>query len=141
MKFYLLQHPEEFLNFVKQGGLIVPDDVFNNKTHKSRQIMRSRRQSLPSSIDWRTKGVVSAIKNQGQCGSCWAFSATSAMESAAAIAGASLPNLSEQNIVDCYETGYNGCQGGWMSYAFDYVKNNGGINTQSAYPYTGKVNI
>ena len=131
-----MKHPEEFLAFVKQGGLIIPDDVLENKTQESRHI---RRQSLPSSVDWRTKGVVNAIKNQGSCGSCWTFSAAGTMESAAAIAGAALPNLSEQNLVDCSQTGYNGCNGGWMSWAYDYVKSNGGIDTQSAYPYKAAV--
>ena len=131
-----MKHPEEFLDFVKRGGLIIPDDVLKNKTQESRHIRRQS-LSLPSSVDWRTKGVVNAIKNQGQCGSCWTFSAAGAMESAAAIAGAKLPNLSEQNLLDCSKLNYDGCQGGWMSWAFDYVKNNGGIDTQSAYPYRG----
>jgi cathepsin L len=131
-----LKNPDEFLAFVKRGGLIVPNDVLKNETQESRHIGR---QSLPSSVDWRTKGVVSAMKNQGGCGSCWAFSATGTMESAAAIAGASLPNLSEQNLVDCTKADYNGCNGGWMSWAYDYVRNAGGINTQSAYPYTAAV--
>ena len=132
-----MKNPEEFLDFVKRGGLIIPDDVLKNKTQESRHIGR---QSLPSSVDWRTKGVVNPIKDQGGCGSCWAFSAAGTMESAAAIAGAALPNLSEQNLVDCaYSNG--GCSGGWISSAYNYVKTNNGIDTQSAYPYTGTVNI
>ena len=130
-----MKHPEEFLDFVKRGGLIIPDDVLKNKTQESRHI---RRQSLPSSVDWITKGVVNAIKDQGGCGCCWAFAAAGTMESAAAIAGSALPNLSEQNLVDCAYS-YEGCNGGWISSAYNYAKNNNGIDTQSAYPYTAAV--
>lgn len=87
-------------------------------------------------IDWTTKGGVSPVKNQGQCGSCWAFSAVGVMESVAKIKGQSV-NLSEQQLVDCSTSyGNHGCNGGWPSQALSYVKDHG-IASQSEYPYKG----
>lgn len=85
-------------------------------------------------IDWTTKGGVSSVKNQGQCGSCWAFSATGVLESAAKIKGQSV-NLSEQQLVDCSSAqGNHGCNGGWPSNALNYVKAYG-LASESEYPY------
>jgi KDEL-tailed cysteine endopeptidase len=69
-------------------------------------------EGLADSVDWRTKGAVNPVKNQGQCGSCWAFSATAAIEGHHFIATGSLLSLSEQEVVDCDTSSY-GCQGGW----------------------------
>ena len=68
--------------------------------------------ALPTSVDWRTKGIVNPVKNQGQCGSCWAFSATAAVEGANAIKTGTLLSLSEQQFVDCDKRS-QGCNGGW----------------------------
>ena len=88
-------------------------------------------------VDWTTKGMVSGVKNQGQCGSCWAFSATGVMESFSLMKGQSV-SLSEQQLVDCSRPqGNQGCNGGWPSSALNYVKANG-ITTESAYPYAAK---
>jgi len=76
------------------------------------------------SVDWTTKGAVTPVKNQAQCGSCWSFSTTGALEGAAFIAGRGLTSLSEQNILDC-DTGGNKCQGGSMDQAFGWVQSNG----------------
>lgn len=90
-------------------------------------------------VDWRTKGAVNAIKNQESCGSCWAFSAVSSLESAWFLAHGSLLNLAEQQLVDCGSvTGNQGCNGGWMDYAFKYVQQVGGIAQTSDYPYTAR---
>jgi len=90
----------------------------------------------PKAIDWRDKGAVNAVKDQGQCGSCWAFSAIAALESAAKIFGSALYSLSEQQLVDCSTAqGNQGCDGGWMDSAYDYIIKVGGIETETNYPY------
>ncbi|KAJ0587409.1 putative actinidain [Helianthus annuus] len=93
---------------------------------------------LPDSVDWRTKGAVAAVKDQGSCGSCWAFSTIGSVEAVNQIVTGDLITLSEQELVDC-DTSYNeGCNGGDMDYAFDFIVKNGGIDTDTDYPYTGK---
>ncbi|KAK3143408.1 hypothetical protein QOZ80_4AG0299950 [Eleusine coracana subsp. coracana] len=96
-------------------------------------------ETLPDSIDWRAKGAVAAVKNQGQCGSCWAFSAIGAVEGVNQIATGELVTLSEQELVDCSKNGQNsGCNGGMMDDAFAFIARNGGIDSDEDYPYTGR---
>jgi C1A family cysteine protease len=95
---------------------------------------------LPTSVDWRTKGAVTSVKDQGQCGSCWTFSATGAVEGAWAIAKGQLIDLSEQELVDCatgISYGSHGCSGGQMEGAFKFIIQNGQCSL-SSYPYTAK---
>jgi C1A family cysteine protease len=91
----------------------------------------------PTTWDWFTQGVCTPVYNQGQCGSCWAFSATETIESYNKIDGGKLTQLSMEQIVDCDTTCY-GCGGGWPYLAYEYVQSQGGIDTYSSYPYTAE---
>jgi len=91
--------------------------------------------AYPASYDWGSKGVVTAVYNQEQCGSCWAFSTTENIESMWALAGNPLPNLSMQQIVDC-DTFDSGCNGGNPPTAYQYVIDAGGLDSYASYPYT-----
>ena len=91
---------------------------------------------IPDSMDWRAEGLVTNVKDQGQCGSCWAFSAVATLEGQHAKSTGNLVSLSEQDIVDCVTNCY-GCNGGWPNVALEFIINNGsGLDTESSYPYT-----
>jgi cathepsin L len=89
---------------------------------------------LFENIDWRTKGYVTYVKDQGQCGSCWAFSSTGAREGQHFAKTSQLVSLSEQNLVDCSLLNF-GCNGGNQDLAFDHIKLHHGIDTEETYPY------
>jgi cathepsin F len=95
--------------------------------------------ALPTEFDWTTKGAVTPVKDQGQCGSCWAFSATEAIESQWFLAGNTLPVLAPQQIVDCDKgRGDEGCNGGDTITAYEYVVAAGGQDTETSYPYRAR---
>ncbi|XP_058725342.1 cysteine proteinase 15A [Vicia villosa] len=102
--------------------------------------------NLPEDFDWREKGAVTPVKNQGSCGSCWAFSTTGALEGAHYLATGKLVSLSEQQLVDCdhvcdpEEAGAcdSGCNGGLMNNAFEYLLESGGVVPEKDYAYTGR---
>ncbi|PIN25365.1 Cysteine proteinase Cathepsin L [Handroanthus impetiginosus] len=92
---------------------------------------------LPESVDWRERGAVAPIKNQGTCGSCWDFSTVAAVEGINQIVTGELITLSEQELVDCDKTEKAGCNGGLMDYAFQFIISNRGMDTEDDYPYKG----
>lgn len=89
-------------------------------------------EEVAKSVDWRTKGAVTKVKNQGQCGSCWAFSTTGSLEGAHFLKSGTLTSLSEEELVECDKTD-NGCGGGSMDSAFAWIKKNGGICSEADY--------
>jgi cathepsin L len=94
---------------------------------------------LPASVDWRTQNAVTAVKDQGQCGSCWAFSTTGSVEGAYALATKNLISLSEQQLMDCSQAeGNESCEGGLMDDAFQFIIKNKGICSEADYPYQEK---
>ncbi|XP_045171865.2 procathepsin L-like [Mercenaria mercenaria] len=117
-------------------GLIVPEEE-----EEYPEALTEPDPEAPLEMDWRPKGLVSSVKNQGRCGSCWAFSALGSLEGQhKKKKGGSIKDLSEQNLVDCANSrwGNYGCRGGWMNNAFKYISSNRGINSESCYPYVGR---
>ncbi|KAG6666187.1 hypothetical protein CIPAW_01G014000 [Carya illinoinensis] len=117
------------------------------RTDPKRRVMKSKNPSqryafradekLPASVDWRAKGAVNSVKDQGSCGSCWAFSTVATVEGINQIVTGELISLSEQELVDCDREYNAGCNGGLMDYAFEFIINNGGMDTEADYPYQG----
>ncbi|KAL8491546.1 hypothetical protein ACS0TY_023228 [Phlomoides rotata] len=119
----------------KKMYLGLKTDQLPNRGQSDQEFKYRDVDSLPKSIDWRKKGAVTRIKNQGSCGSCWAFSTVAAVEGINQIVTGNLTELSEQELIDCDTTYNNGCNGGLMDYAFAYIVSNEGLHKEEDYPY------
>jgi C1A family cysteine protease len=125
--------PEEFKKYYANG--LTESNRYGCKMFSSNDV--DIMDDLPISIDWRKKGAVTSVKDQGQCGSCWAFSSTAATEGAWAISTGNLIDLSEQELVDCangFNYGSHGCSGGQMDGGFKFIIENG-LCSATQYPY------
>ncbi len=121
-------------NFVKLDSNL-QSNYLSKRFGKKCEAMTYNQVDLPKDIDWRNHNAVTSVKNQGQCGSCWSFSATGAIEGANAIYNNDLISLSEQQLVDCSsEYGNHACNGGLMDNAFEYVEDYG-LCIEEDYPY------
>jgi len=114
--------------FMEMNKLKVPD------MPKAPRKYQMQAKSMASSVDWRDQGYVTDVKDQGQCGSCWAFGAVASMEAAHYEKYGSTVQMSEQQVVDC-DNRNSGCNGGWYDTAWRYVSEEGGIETTADYPY------
>ncbi|EAZ10092.1 hypothetical protein OsI_32402 [Oryza sativa Indica Group] len=104
--------------------------------HQQPEVYFNESAGAPASVDWRASGAVTEVKDQGRCGSCWAFSTVAVVEGIQKIKKGKLVSLSEQELVDC-DTLDSGCDGGVSYRALEWITANGGITTRDDYPYTG----
>ncbi|XP_060967233.1 vignain isoform X3 [Cannabis sativa] len=117
------------------GSKIKHHRMFRGSQHGTGKFMYENVEKVPTSVDWRKKGAVTAVKDQGSCGICWAFSTVVAVEGINQIKTKKLVSLSEQELVDCDTEKNEGCNGGLMEYAFEFIKKRGGLTTETHYPY------
>merc|ERR1712179_407656 len=130
---------------MNQFGDMLPEEFEAMQTYKPQEFseetplfMTPANFKAPSSVDWRNQGLVTGVKDQGQCGGCWSFSATGALEGQYFRKTGQLISLSEQNLIDCSSSyGNHGCNGGVVQWAYNYIKDNRGVDTESSYPFEG----
>jgi len=122
---------EEFMELNK---LKVPDLPQRETKYKMQA------KIVADAIDWRDQGYITHVKDQGQCGSCWAFGAIASLEAAHVEAGGDLIAMSEQQVLDC-DTTDGGCNGGWYDTAWQYIQGEGGVDTEAAYPYIARKHL
>tara|TARA_B100001094_G_scaffold316537_1_gene357861 strand:- start:860 stop:2236 length:1377 start_codon:yes stop_codon:yes gene_type:complete len=140
---YILSHTDKQYNLGHNHLSDLNRDEYRKllgyKQHTKLNIINSEYKldnikNIPESIDWRSKGAVTPVKNQGQCGSCWSFSTTGALEGAYFIKTGKLVSFSEQELVSC-DTVDQGCNGGLMDNAFEWIHNSSGLCSEESYPY------
>lgn len=139
----------EAFNLDSDNTHLVGHNMFSDRTSDEMKVMNGYKHEeptkvsellevdIPKTLDWRTKGAVTPVKNQGQCGSCWAFSATGSLEAAFFLKHGNLKSFSEQQLVDCAggKWGNYGCGGGLMDSAFKYIESYP-LEEEGVYPYT-----
>ncbi|KAL4227226.1 hypothetical protein ACF0H5_012671 [Mactra antiquata] len=126
---------EDEFEDIYMNGLVVP-----NEAEEEMGTFYGPVEDTMVSQDWREQKIVTPVRNQGSCGSCWAFASVGAIESAHAKKTGQMLDLSEQNLLDCNRgnRGNWGCRGGWMNIAFNYLKGTSGIDDERCYPYIGR---
>jgi len=127
---------KKYLNFKFSDVNIKNAEIFqDHEAEEPKEKTGRTLQASPTSFDWRNQGIVSSVKDQGECGVCWAFSAAANIESQYAIQYNKILDLSEKQLLDC-DSGNDGCNGGIMDEAFRYIKNAGGIMSEADYRYS-----
>lgn len=127
--------PQEFRSMYLPKTYVASELTANAK---ETFVPKTNLKDLPDAFDWRQHGLVTPVKDQGACGSCWAFSAVQNVEGQWAKAGKGLTPLAPQQVVDCdTKLGDMGCNGGWPSHAYEYMISTGGLEAEASYPYEG----
>lgn len=134
---FTLMTDEEFAAYVKRSSAAGVDSLTAglNVTEAVVDETPSNARRLATTVDWTTSGCVSGVKDQGNCGSCWAFSAVGGLESAYCLKKGALQLFSDQQVTSC-DPQSSGCDGGWPSWGLSYIKSKGSICTQASYPFT-----